>query len=67
MTAKTTKTNFAKSYADLQELVAWFERDDIDLEEAIKKFEEGNRLVKELKAQIATMENKIKDLNKLIE
>jgi exodeoxyribonuclease VII small subunit len=67
MKAKTTKTNFAKSYAELQELVVWFEREDVDLEEAIVKFEEGSKLVKELKAQIGTMENKIKELSKITE
>lgn len=58
------KFNFTKSYAELQKVVEWFEKDDIDLEEGIKKFEEGTELVKELKEYLGKMENKIKELKK---
>ena len=50
MSAKTSeKNNFAKNYDELQKIVAWFEKDEIDLEEGIQKFEAGMKLVKELK------------------
>jgi len=58
------KFNFAKAYADLQKITEWFEREDIDLEEGIAKFEEGTKLVQELKDYLGKMENKIKDLKK---
>jgi len=58
------KFNFAKSYAELQKIVEWFEKEDIDLEEGIKKFEDGSKIVKELKEYLDTMENKIKELKK---
>ena len=35
------KFNFAKSYQELQKIVEWFEKEEIDLEDGIKKFEEG--------------------------
>jgi len=58
------KFNFAKSYQDLQKIVEWFEKEDVDLEEGIKKFEDGSKIVKELKDYLDKMENKIKELKK---
>jgi exodeoxyribonuclease VII small subunit len=54
--------NFKKSYQELQNIVEWFEQEEIDLEEGIKKFEEGSKLVKELKEYLEKVENKIKEL-----
>ncbi len=67
MTKEVKKIDFAKDYANLQKVVEWFEREDVDLEEGIKKFEEGMQLVKELKAYLSTMEVKIKELKQLSE
>lgn len=58
------KFNFAKSYSELQKITEWFDKENIDLEEGITKFEDGTRLVKELKEYLSKMENKIKDLKK---
>ncbi len=60
------KFNFSKSYTDLQKIVEWFEKDEVDLEEGIKKFEDGLAIVKELKEYLGKMENKIRDLKKSI-
>lgn len=60
------KFNFSKSYTELQKIVEWFENDEVDLEEGIKKFEDGLAIVKELKEYLGKMENKIKDLKKSI-
>lgn len=54
--------NFKKSYQELQNIVEWFEQEEIDLEEGIKKFEEGSKLVKELKEYLEKVENKIREL-----
>lgn len=62
MSEKKTSSSFNKQYKQLQTIVAWFEQEDIDLEEGVKKFEEGSKLVKELKNYLETMENKIKEL-----
>ena len=58
------KINFSKSYEELQKIVSWFESEEIDLEEGIKKFEEGIRIVKEMKDYLGKMENKIKEIKK---
>lgn len=54
--------NFKKSYQELQNIVAWFEQEEIDLEEGVKKFEEGSKLVKDLKEYLEKVENKIREL-----
>ena len=58
------KFNFAKSYQELEKIVKWFEKEEIDLEDGIKKFEEGSEIVKDLKGYLDKMENKIKELKK---
>lgn len=54
--------NFNESYTALQKIVAWFEHGNIDLEEGIKKYEEGNKLAAELQAYLKTVENRITEL-----
>lgn len=58
------KYNFSKSYQELQKIVEWFEKEEVDLEEGIAKFEEGTKIVKDLKEYLEKMENKIKELKK---
>lgn len=53
------KTDIQAQLAQLEEVVAWFERDDIDIQEAIARFEEGSRLAEDIKKQLAQLENKI--------
>ena len=62
MPTPTKKFNFAAAYAELEKISAWFERENIDLEEGIEKFEVGAKLVKELKNYLNTVGNKIKEL-----
>jgi exodeoxyribonuclease VII small subunit len=57
------KNDLNKKLANLQELVAWFEGDDIDIEEAITKFESANKLADEIREQLGNLENKITVLN----
>jgi len=63
MSAKaSSKVNFSKSYNDLQKIVEWFEKGDVDLEEGVQKFEEGIALVQDLKKYLGNVENKVKQL-----
>lgn len=45
--------------AELNELVAWFDQPDIDVDEALKKFDQGIKLTEAIKKQLAEAENKI--------
>ena len=57
--ATKTKLSFAQAFAELESITQWFERDDVDLEEVIAKFERGMALAKELRERLADAETKI--------
>lgn len=52
-----------QSYRDLQqqlsEVLAWFDSDDVDINEAVSKYEEGTKLIAALEKQLKLAENKI--------
>ncbi len=50
--------------ADLEALVTWFDSEDVDVEEAITKFDEGSKLADEIRDDLKTLENKITILKK---
>lgn len=54
--------SFRDSMNRLDEIVAQLERNDIELEEAVKLFEEGLVLVKDCDNQLNNFENKVKKL-----
>ena len=53
--------------AELEELVAWFDQDDLDIEQAIDKFEKGSKLADDIKTELAQFENKITILKQKFE
>lgn len=60
--AKQTKLPFAESFAELEKIAEWFEREEIDLEEGLKKFERGLELAAALKKRLSEVENKVKEI-----
>lgn len=44
---------------ELEELLEWFEQDDMDIEEALKKYEKGQKLTADIRERLAVVENKI--------
>lgn len=56
--AKSTKP-LHDQLAELDVLLAWFDKPDLDLDEALQKFDEGVKLVEGIKKQLGTLENKI--------
>lgn len=44
---------------ELDELIAWFDQDDFDLDEALKKFDAGVKLTEEIEGRLQKLENKI--------
>lgn len=57
--AKKTDQTLQQQIDELEELITWFEKDDVDLEQAIKKFEEGSKLADDIKQRLGALENKI--------
>lgn len=53
---------FKEKMTELEEIVAWFDSDDVDLDKAVEKFERGSDLAKELKTDLSQIENKVKKL-----
>lgn len=53
------KSDLNAKLAELESLVAWFEGDEIDIEQAVEKFEAGNKLAADIRKQLDTLENKI--------
>lgn len=58
----TTTNSFAKDFAELEKIIASFEKEDLDLDDSMQQFERGLQLAEELKKTLATVENKIETL-----
>lgn len=54
--------DFSKLMAELEEIVAWFEREDVDLDKALPKFERGMKVAGELKKYLEDTENKVEKI-----
>lgn len=52
--------NFSKSFQELESLVEELESGEISLDEALRKYEDGLKVVKECKAYLSDVENKVK-------
>ena len=58
-TAKTTTFEFGKKLKELEAITAILERDDVDLDRGLVQFEEGMKLVAELKAYLSEATNRV--------
>jgi exodeoxyribonuclease VII small subunit len=63
MTANKNKSlRFGESLKELEDIVQWFEQEDVDLEEGIARFERGVELAKKCKARLKEVENKVTEI-----
>lgn len=53
---------FAEAFEELETLTAWFEQEDVDLDEGIGKFERGLELAEVCKKKLSEVENKVTKL-----
>lgn len=58
------KESISEGFKELEDITQWFEREDVDLEEALKKFERGLELVKTLKTYLQKVEHRVIDIKK---
>ena len=56
--------DFSHAYHELEGLVAEFEKGDIEINQALLKFEHGVKLAQELKKYLKTVENKVEKIIK---
>jgi exodeoxyribonuclease VII small subunit len=47
-----------------ERLVAWFDTDDFSLQEALGKFEEAEKLAREIESELASVKNRVEVLKK---
>lgn len=59
MSSQKNDTPLSDQLKDLDELIAWFDRDDFDLDEALKKFDDGIKLTEQIEERLSKLENKI--------
>jgi len=62
MPKKKTDIDFSKGFAELEEIAAWFEQGEPDLEQGLKKFERAGELSKALRLRLEEAENKMKEI-----
>lgn len=58
---------FAQAFSELEKLTEWFETEEVDLDEGLKKFERGLELAQVCKKKLAEVENKVTTLKKKFE
>ncbi len=56
------KFNFTDAYKELEKINDWFQSEDIDLDEALKKYERGMELVKQCRQRLKEAENKFEQV-----
>ncbi len=63
MASKTEKKlNVEQAFKELEGITAWFEKEEIDLEEGLVKFERGLELARKLKTRLGEVENRVKEI-----
>ena len=58
------KFNFTKAYQEVEGINDWFQKEDIDLDEALEKFQRGMDLIKKCKERLKDAENKFEEIKK---
>jgi len=59
---KKTGLDFAKGFAELEEITQWFERGEPDLDQGLEKFKRATELAKALRGRLTEAENTIKEI-----
>lgn len=62
-TSKKVIKTFAERREELNKALAWFEGDDLDIDEAITRYKKAITLVEELEEYLENAENEIKKLS----
>jgi exodeoxyribonuclease VII small subunit len=62
MNNKTSKS-YRQMASELDQIMQWFESGDIDIDEAINKYEVARKLIVEMEKYLKTAENKIKKIS----
>jgi exodeoxyribonuclease VII small subunit len=58
------KRSVAEKTAQLDELVSWFDSDEFELEKALDKFKEAEKLAAEIEADLMELKNEVTVIKK---
>ena len=61
------KFDFGKSLKDLESITAWFESEEVDLDQALTKYERGMTLAADLKQHLQQVENRVEKIRQKFE
>lgn len=56
------KFNFTEAIKELEEINKWFQDEEVDLEEGLKKFRRGLELIKKCQERLRFVENEFKKI-----
>ncbi len=56
--------NFPEQFAELEKITQWFEKGDVSIDEALKKFERGLQLAEGLQEYLRTVEQRVTEMKK---
>ena len=67
--SKQTKEsfNFKETFKELEDINQWFQGEDIDLDQGLKKFKKGINLIKSAKKHLQKVENEFEEIKKDLE
>lgn len=57
-----SKTHYRELKNHLDELLAWFDRDDLDVDEAMAKYEEAQKVIAQLEEYLSSVQDKVKKI-----
>jgi exodeoxyribonuclease VII small subunit len=59
MPSKSSEPTLQQQLAELDDVLTWFDNPDIDLDDALAKFDHGVKLAEAAKEKLISLENKI--------
>lgn len=65
--APKKEISFQQAFVELEKLTEWFETEEVDLDEGLKKYEQGLELAEICKKKLSEVENKVTKLKKKFE
>jgi exodeoxyribonuclease VII small subunit len=60
--AEAPKRTYQQMADELAKLVEWFESEDVNLDEAVGKYQQATQLLDEMEKYLKTAENKVKKI-----
>jgi len=61
-TSDKNKPDFGQAFTELEQIVDWFEHEEVDLDEGLEKFERGLALAQTCRTQLQKVENRVNEL-----